>query len=558
MEDIVSTVKKTSKILLNKEKIQALLVFLTAFVIRLFTLNRESLHIDEYAQANTYYLDFWSMINASFVWGRHPPLDFIIGWLVVKILPYSDALVRMPSLIFGSLSAALIFLLAKRYSSLFGAYCAAIFIAIWFPSVFYSQYVRPYTIFIVLFSAALLLFSRNINNAQPSLLFVTVLFLLPWSRGADGVLASTLILLFYLVKNINTIKHFQNIIKISLVFLSNVLVFLEMNSTNHEVIFASTEGIFKKITTIPSIWFSLISYDNSLLGIFFLISLFLVFVMTSVSVELKVIIFIALTHSLISVAFVSVFSNQGIYPRYQVIQIVLIALVIAAIYPHRYAWNNLSKILALVTFVVGISIAINTSTNMGKVQNFEFSKLNSLENESKVAMILGTSSQYLPGWPQIVSQEKITPVWISQYAISSSSAISGLIILAEPDVGFLPKKDSIRELSIATTNKSRKSETFIEYFDVQSGFDEISKNQVMKENIWFWLSKIKWESAQSDSVQLSKSIGYLCNKQWLSSGVDLGNSFGFWGQQEVLSSFLFKNGIFVDCVNKTYSRRQGR
>ena len=558
MEDLVYTVKKTTKLLLNKEKIQVLLVFLTTFVIRLFTLNRESLHIDEYAQANTYYLDFWSMINASFVWGRHPPLDFIIGWLVVKILPYSDALVRMPSLIFGSLSASLIFLLAKRYSSLFGASCAAIFIAIWFPSIFYSQYVRPYTIFIALFSAALLLFSRNINNKELSLLFVSVLILLPWSRGADGVLASSLILFFYVVKNIKRIKYFQNIFKISLVLISNALVFFEMNSTNHEVIFASTEGIFKKITTIPSIWFSLISYDNLLLGIFFLISLFLVFVMKSVSVELKMIIFIALSHSLVSVAFVSVFSNQGIYPRYQVIQIVLMALVIAAIHPHRYTWNNLSKILALVTFAVGISIGINTSSNMNKVQNFEFSKLNMVDNQSKVAMILGTSFQYLPGWPQIISQEKITPLWISQYAVSDSRAISGLIILAEPDVGFLAKKDSILELGSTGTNKSKKSDTYIEYLDVQSGFDEISKNQIMKDNVWFWLSKIKWESAQSDSVQLSNSITYLCEKQWLSSKVDLGNSFGYWGQQEVLSSFLVKNGIFIDCLNNTYSMGQAK
>jgi hypothetical protein len=155
-----------------------------------------------------------------------------------------------------------------------------------------------------------------------------------------------------------------------------------------------------------------------------------------------------------------------------------------------------------------------------------------------------------------VIQEKNIPVWISEYAVSGSSAISGLIVLAEPDIGFLPIKDSINELGIAGKNKSTKSETFIEYLDVQSGFDEISSNQIMKENAWFWLSKIKWESAQNDSVNLSKSIGYLCEKQWLSSQIDLGNSFGFWGQQEVLSIFLAKNGISIDCVNKTYSSGQ--
>jgi hypothetical protein len=268
------------------------------------------------------------------------------------------------------------------------------------------------------------------------------------------------------------------------------------------------------------------------------------------------IVFIALSHSIISVAFVSVLSNQGIYPRYQVIQIVLIALVIAAIYPQHMKWKSSNKILVLGTVAVGISIFVNTSQNMNKVQNFEFDKINLADNDSKVAMILGTTSQYLPGWPQIVTQGKNTPVWISQYAVSGSSEISGLIILAEPDIGFLPIKESINELGFPGKNKSIKSETFIEYLDVQSGFDEISSNQLMKENTWFWLSKIKWESAQNDSVKLSKSIGYLCEKQWLSSQIDLGNSFGFWGQQEVLSIFLAKNGISIDCFNKTYSSGQ--
>jgi len=556
MEDLVHRIKKFAKLFLTWEKIQVLLVFLAAFIIRIFTINRESLHIDEFAQANTYYLNFWSMINSSFEWGRHPPLDFIIGWIAVKIFPYSDALVRMPSLIFGSVSASLIFLLSKRYCSLFGAFSAAIFVTIWFPSIFYSQYVRPYTIFVALFSAALLLLSRNINGREPSLLFTTVLILLPWSRGADGVLASILILLVYLVKNTNRIRHIPNVSKISLVLLSNALVFIKMNSTNHDVIFASTNGILKKILTIPSIWFSLISYENLLLGIFFLATLLLVFVKKSVDGEFKLIILIALLHSLISVGFVSVFSNQGIYPRYQVIQIVLIALVIAAIYPFSITRKKLNKVLVFGTFVVGISIIVNTSSNMNKVQNFEFRQLNLVDNESKVAMILGTSSQYLPGWPQIVSQEKTAPVWISQYAISDSYAISGLIVLAEPDVGFLPIRDSIHELGLAQTKDSKVSETFIEYLDVNSGFAELSMNEVMRENIWFWLSKIKWESGQNASFQVSKSIGYFCEKQWLSSQVDLGNSFGFWGQQEVLSNFLAKNGIFIDCANKTYSRGQ--
>lgn len=534
----------------NKLKFIGCAIFSLSLLIRLFTATRESLHIDEYAQANTYYLTFSQMFASAFSWGRHPPLDFIIGWFAVRIFPYSDILVRTPSIIFGALTSYYLFkILCETTQKLTISFFGSLAATIWFPAIFYSQYVRPYAIFTFLFGIALYKLIRFKGEGELPIALILLCTLLPWSRGADGSIASILISATLLVNPKSRTNH-KSLLTI-LVLASNYIVYKLMNASNHSVIFSDKSFSIDQIPKTLWRWIELLGNGSIFLKYLILIStLIIIFFFRKIPHKTRVVLAITFIHSLTSFYFISTFSNQGVYSRYQVISIFYIFIVISV------AADTILQIIgkrkmAIMGAIVVIGVTQNTLMHLNSVKNYSFNDINSqIEHDKKnhyVAAFISTGNQYLPGWPK-TQKDKINiqeiPLWIPSYALSKDNYIPKLILLSQPNLDFFPKNTDIHEYG---TEAQRKSN-----FIVISSKNEIIKtltrlsNNVI--NPWYPLALIKIASINKDysSIQLGKKL--FCDNAYNNFVVDMGNNFGDWGKNLVLQDLLKNSDRNVDCT----------
>lgn len=153
--------------------------------VRWHTLGDRSLWMDEIRQVGYSSLDSAAEVVRMATTQNQPPLDYLIGWLMLSVFDFSEQAVRFPALVFGVLTLFALFYLARSiFSTSVGVVSASI--ACVSPTlVQYSQEARPYSIFFFLFLAVLVLFFRAAreNRWRDWAVFGAVLFLMLLSRA---------------------------------------------------------------------------------------------------------------------------------------------------------------------------------------------------------------------------------------------------------------------------------------------------------------------------------------------------------------------------------------
>lgn len=139
---------------------------------------------------------------------QQPPLDYLVGWLIAKVVPFSETAARLPAFVFGSALIPLVYLLGLRYlrapdagprEQRAPALVAAGLIAISPLLVEYAQEARPYSIFFFAVAVTLLALHRalRIDSPRSWLAFTFALLFMLLARGMApvtvilGLLAAT-------------------------------------------------------------------------------------------------------------------------------------------------------------------------------------------------------------------------------------------------------------------------------------------------------------------------------------------------------------------------------
>lgn len=123
-----------------------LLILLLGLILRVISLN-QSLWLDEginIMAAKSF--SFLGMITQYATADFHPPGWFAILWIWGKLFGYSEATVRMPSVIFGVLSIYIIYLIGKKLVSRNLGLLTALLLAINPLHIYYSQEARMYAL----------------------------------------------------------------------------------------------------------------------------------------------------------------------------------------------------------------------------------------------------------------------------------------------------------------------------------------------------------------------------------------------------------------------------
>ena len=120
------------------------LLLAAAFVLRLVTLARKSLWIDEMATLQIASGNPWDII-ANLIRDPHPPLYYLLMHYWIR-LGQSELVLRLPSALGGALSVLLLYALMRRWGQRWAALTAALLLAIAPMHVWYSQDARMYAL----------------------------------------------------------------------------------------------------------------------------------------------------------------------------------------------------------------------------------------------------------------------------------------------------------------------------------------------------------------------------------------------------------------------------
>lgn len=170
--------------------IASFIIFL-ALVLRLYTIGDRSLWMDEIWQVDFYFSNSVGELVKKAAVHAQPPLDYLIGYLLLKVFSFSETIVRLPAAIFGTLTVGLVYLLARRLSSQNVAIMAALLSAVSNSLVAYSQEARPYSIFIFALFLTLYLYFRVMDSGTKLcwLGFGISLYFLLLTRGLEPIIA---------------------------------------------------------------------------------------------------------------------------------------------------------------------------------------------------------------------------------------------------------------------------------------------------------------------------------------------------------------------------------
>jgi 4-amino-4-deoxy-L-arabinose transferase-like glycosyltransferase len=130
----------------RSERLVLLAIVLLGAAIRLYGLDAQSLWYDEtfsVAHSARALPELFEVLTHDVV---HPPLHYLVlhGWF--KTISYSAFQARLVSAIFGTLSVALLFALARRFTSTPVSLVAAFLLAVSQIGVYFSQEARPYAL----------------------------------------------------------------------------------------------------------------------------------------------------------------------------------------------------------------------------------------------------------------------------------------------------------------------------------------------------------------------------------------------------------------------------
>ena len=159
-DELIPQIKSKIKILYHcfmsqNKKIYFLVFFISAFLIRLISLN-QSLWLDEATTAKVVQqynlLEIITKFSAN---DFHPPLYYLVMKIWTNVFGYSEIALRIPSVLFSLLTGCLVSLLGKRIKDENTGIWAAAFFLFNPLIVYYSQEARMYMMATMLLTASL-------------------------------------------------------------------------------------------------------------------------------------------------------------------------------------------------------------------------------------------------------------------------------------------------------------------------------------------------------------------------------------------------------------------
>lgn len=136
-------------------------VLILSFIVRLINLN-QSLWLDEAIEALAVKNNsFIELVSRYAVFDYSPPLYHVILKAWTNIFGYSEISLRLPSVVFGVLTVALVFLIAKKLFNHKVAFLAGTFLALNPLAVYYSQEARRYSLAALAITASVYFFLQK-------------------------------------------------------------------------------------------------------------------------------------------------------------------------------------------------------------------------------------------------------------------------------------------------------------------------------------------------------------------------------------------------------------
>jgi uncharacterized membrane protein len=179
-------------------RITVLLLTLTALGIRLIIVR--GFWLDEATQGYDSRLSYGAMLKAL-GHDNHPPLDYSITWLVAHTLGSTQTDLRLPAILFGTLTIPVLYLAGKAlYHERVGVLAAA-FGTFGALAVWYSQEARMYSLFMLLATVTIWAQSRILSRDQKRfwLLWAAAGAAMIWTQWFAGLAVGVEILYFVVV-----------------------------------------------------------------------------------------------------------------------------------------------------------------------------------------------------------------------------------------------------------------------------------------------------------------------------------------------------------------------
>jgi mannosyltransferase len=129
-------------------------ILLLGLLVRLFRIDHQPFWLDEALTSQRIHLGLNGLIADSFT-NRHMPTYFLLLQLLSQFGNSSDAWLRIPSALFGALSAGVVFAMARRISGRGAGMIAGLLMALSPLQVQYGQEARSYTLVTLLITIAL-------------------------------------------------------------------------------------------------------------------------------------------------------------------------------------------------------------------------------------------------------------------------------------------------------------------------------------------------------------------------------------------------------------------
>jgi 4-amino-4-deoxy-L-arabinose transferase-like glycosyltransferase len=138
----------------HAHKIWLLVIVLLGLVVRLFRIDHQPLWLDEVITVERVHFNLNGLIVDSFM-HRHMPTYFVLLRLLSQYFDASNAWLRIPSALFGAMSAGMVFACASRLGSCRAGIVAGLLMALSPLHVQYGQEARPYAMAMLLIAVAL-------------------------------------------------------------------------------------------------------------------------------------------------------------------------------------------------------------------------------------------------------------------------------------------------------------------------------------------------------------------------------------------------------------------
>ncbi|HUA81342.1 MAG TPA: glycosyltransferase family 39 protein, partial [Dyella sp.] len=131
-----------------------LAIVVLGLVTRLFRIDHQPLWLDEALTLQRAHLDLSGLIADSFT-NRHMPTYFLLLRAMSPFFGAGDAWLRIPSALFGALTAGMVFVIARRVANRDAGIVAGLLMALSPLQVQYGQEARSYTLVTLLIAVAL-------------------------------------------------------------------------------------------------------------------------------------------------------------------------------------------------------------------------------------------------------------------------------------------------------------------------------------------------------------------------------------------------------------------